>query len=144
MKTIKELERRLDEIDTEISDLRGEQYEIEDKIDRLRGYEELEPVVLASLNRNYNRWCSHDYLEKNICWDDTDLDPDDAENNLYKAIAVCELLVEKGIAQRKETGSYDDDLEPICDYRITDTETPDMFGGNEVQPWVKARKEERK
>ena len=130
MKTIKELERRLDEIDTEISDLKGEQYEIEDKIDRLRGYEELEPVVLAALNRNYNRWCSHDYLEKNICWEDTDLDPDDAEVNLYKAIAACELLVEKGIAKRKPTGRYDDDLDPICDYRITDTETPDMFGGN--------------
>lgn len=127
MKTIKQMKSRLEEIDTEISDLKGEQYEIEDKIDRLLGYEEIEPVVIASLNRNYNKWCSHDYLAKNICWDETDLDPDDAENNLYKAIAVCELLVEKGIAQRKETGSYDDDLEPICDYRITDTETIDMF-----------------
>ena len=133
MTTIKKLESRLEEIDTEISDLKGEQYEIEDKIDRLRGYETLEPVVIAALNRNYNRWCSHDYLAKNICWEDTDLDPDDAENNLYKAIAACEMLVEKGIAQSKETGSYDDDLDPICDYRITDNETPDMFGGNEVQ-----------
>ena len=131
MTTIKKLESRLEEIDTEISDLKSEQYEIEDKIDRLLGYEEIEPVVIASLNRNYNKWCSHDYLAKNICWDETDLDPDDAENNLYKAIAVCELLVEKGIAQRKETGSYDDDLDPICDYRITDTETPDMFGRND-------------
>ena len=133
MTTIKKLESRLEEIDTEIADLKGEQYEIEDKIDRLRGYETLEPVVIAALNRNYNRWCSHDYLAKNICWEDTDLDPDDAENNLYKAVAACEMLVEKGIAQRKQTGSYDDDLDPICDYRITDNDTLDLFGGNEVQ-----------
>jgi len=130
MEMIEKLKSRLEDIDNEISELKSERYEIEDKIDRVSGYEELEPVVIAAMNRNYNHWCSLDYLAKNLIWEDTDIDPED-EDKMFKIVAACELLVEKGIAQRKETGSYDDDLDPICDYRITDTETPDMFGRNE-------------
>lgn len=129
MKTIKQMESRLEEIDTEISDLKGEQYEIEDKIDRLRGYEKLEPVVLAALNRNYNKWCNRAYLEKHIRWDETEYQDADELERTYRAVAACDVLFEKGIIQRKEVGR-DWENDPIFDYRITDTETPDMFGRN--------------
>ena len=137
---------KLETLKNELEDVNGEIESLNEELDKLEGtrnfiknkielYEEcekLEPFVLAALNKNYNRWCSHAYLEKTIRWDETDLDPDD-EDNFNKVIAACDNLVEKGVIQQKETGSYDDDLDPICDYRITDTETPDMFGGNEVQ-----------
>jgi len=126
MPTLESLKQRLDDIETEISELRYESNEIYDKIEIYREAEKLEPFVITALNKNYNRWCSHAYLQQTILWDEVNLDPDD-EDSIKKIIAACEILVEKGIVQQKETGSYDDDLEPICDYRITDTETIDMF-----------------
>lgn len=116
----------------ELDKLESSREYIKDKIELYEKCEKLEPFVLAALNLNYNRWCSLAYLEKTIRWDETDLEPDD-EDNIKMAIAACECLVEKGTIQRKETGSYDDDLEPICEYRITDTETIDMFAGMEVK-----------
>lgn len=110
----------------ELDKLESSREYIKNKIELYEKCEKLEPFVLAALNLNYNRWCSRAYLEKTIRWDETDLEPDD-EDNIEKAIAACETLVEKGIIQRKETGSYDDELDPICEYRITDTETIDMF-----------------
>ena len=132
---------KLESLKNELEDINGEIESCNEELDKLYSsrnfiknklelYEEcekLEPFVIAALNKNYNMWCSWSYLEKNIRWDETDFDYEDEEERIQLAVAACELLVEKGIIQQKETGSYDDNLDPICEYRITDTETIDMF-----------------
>ena len=132
---------KLESLKNELEDINGEIESCNEELDKLESsrnfiknklelYEEcekLEPFVIAALNKNYNRWCSWSYLEKNIRWYETDFDYEDEEERIQLAVAACELLVEKGIVQQKETGSYDDNLDPICEYRITDTETIDMF-----------------
>ena len=88
--------------------------------------EELEHVVLAALNKNYNQWCNRAYFQKNICWLETELNPED-EESVEKVLVCCDILYDKGTIQRKFTGKTDDTHEPIYVYRITDTETIDMF-----------------
>ncbi len=124
MPTLESLKDDLEDIENKIDSLEIERSQLEDKIEKWREAEKLEPFVLAALNKNYNRWCSREYLEKTIRWEETDLENDDWRD--YRAILSCEVLFEKGIIQRKEVGR-DWENDPIYDYRITDTETIDMF-----------------
>jgi len=128
MPTLEAMKAELDDIDSEIESLENERYLIQERIEKWREGERLESVVLAALNKNYNRWCSHAYLEKTIRWDETEFENDDWK--AYRAILACEVLFEKGIIQRKEVGR-DWENDPIYDYRITDTETIDMFDNTE-------------
>ena len=120
------MKNRLDDIDSQIESLENERDQLEDRIERWHEAEKLEPVVLAALNRNYNKWCSRAYLEKHIRWDETEYQDADEQDRMYRAVATCDVLFEKGIIQRKEVGR-DWENDPIFDYRITDTETRDMF-----------------
>lgn len=132
MSKLDTLKHELTEVLDEIDSLYEEKDRLEDEIDKLNECEELEHVVLAALNKNYNQWCNRAYFQKNICWLETELDPKD-EESVEKVLVCCDILYDKGTIQRKFTGKTDDTHEPIYVYRITDTETPDMFGGNEVQ-----------
>lgn len=126
MPDLESMKNRLDDIDSQIESLENERDQLEDRIERWHEAEKLEPVVLAALNRNYNKWCSRAYLEKHIRWDETEYQDADEQDRMYRAVAACDVLFEKGIIQRKEVGR-DWENDPIFDYRITDTETRDMF-----------------
>lgn len=125
MSKLDSLKSELKEIEDEIDSLKERQWEIEDEIEKYAFCEEYEPAVLATLNRNYNKWCSKDFLEKNLHWGDVDLDQNDRES-IEKILATCDILFEKGIIQRKFVGT-DIRHECIYEYRNTDTETIDMF-----------------
>lgn len=130
MSKLEDLKRELDEVEDEIESLKERQWQIEDEIEEYKFCEEYEPAVLAALNRNYNKWCSKDYLQKNIRWEDIDLDPND-KDRIEKVLVTCDMLVEKGTIQRKPVGP-DFRHERTYEYRITDTETIDMFNNTET------------
>ncbi len=125
MSKLENLKRELSDIEDEIYSLKEQRERIEESIAELNMCEELEPVALAVLNRNYNRWCSRGYFEKNLRLIDKDLDPDD-DDTIEGILVACDMLVMKGTIQRKAVGR-DRDYNPIYEYRITDTETIDMF-----------------
>jgi len=129
MSKLEELKEELAEIEDELESLRERRLEIEDEFEEFERCEKYEPAVIAALNRNYNKWCSKDYLLKNFPWDDTDLDRDD-EDSIDKVLMTCEVLVSKGIIKQKQVGE-DWRGNTIYDYRITDTETIDMFENTE-------------
>ncbi len=137
MKSLKALKDDLENIrsdirrcEWELDELEEERDQLLEEIERFAEVENLEPVILAALNANYNRWCSRTYLLKTVCWADTAYNDEDEAEKISIAVAACEVLAEKGIIQRKEVGR-DNEKDPIFDYRITDTETRDMFEESE-------------
>lgn len=125
MSKLEDLKQVLDEIEDELESLRERRLDIEDELEEFKRCEKYEPAVIVALNRNYNKWCSKDYLVKNFPWDDTDLDRDD-EESVDKVLMTCDVLVQKGIIKQKQVG-VDWRGDNIYEYRITDTETIDMF-----------------
>ena len=126
MTDLETMKNELGDIESEIASLENARDQLEDRIERWREAEKIESVVLAALNKNYNQWCNRSYLAKTIRWDETEFEDADETERKYRAAAACDMLFEKGIIQRKEVGR-DWENDPIYDYRITDTETRDMF-----------------
>lgn len=126
MPDLESMKSELESIDSEITSLEYKRDLLEEKIERWSEAEKIKPFVLAALNKNYNRWCDCAYLDKHIPWDETAFKDEDEDERLCHAVDACEMLLEKGIVQRKEVGR-DIKGNPIFNFRITDTETIDMF-----------------